>query len=181
MDANIFRRAARIGVITAESGAEKQALLKQFADRRRGEGLRVAGVVELAAPDSHSDCGALDLLDLATGARIAISQNLGPGSTACNLDPGGVAMACAAAQRAIEAGADLVVLSKFGKLEAGNGGLRDAFAAAMAAETPALTTLKPAMRDEWANFAGPLFDELPPQLDALENWWRGLARKRSAA
>ncbi|MDI9850165.1 DUF2478 domain-containing protein [Rhodoblastus sp. 17X3] len=181
MGDNTIRRAARIGVIVAESGAEKQVLLKQFADRRRDEGLRVAGVVELVAPDAHSDCGALDLLDLATGARIAISQNLGPGSTACNLDPGGVAMACAAAQRAIEAGADLVVLSKFGKLEAGNGGLRDAFAAATAAETPALTTLKPAMRDEWAAFAGPLFDELPPQLDALENWWRGLARKRSAA
>jgi len=83
------------------------------------------------------------VLDLATGARIAISQDLGPGSTACNLDPGGVAMACAAAQRAIEQGADLVVLSKFGKLEAGHGGLCDAFAAAMAAETPVLTTLKP--------------------------------------
>jgi hypothetical protein len=128
MGDNTIRRAARIGVIVAESGADKQVLLKQFADRRRGEGLRIAGLVEIAAPDAHSGCGALDLLDLATAARIAISQNLGPGSTACNLDPGGVAMACAAAQRAIEAGADLVVLSKFGKLEAGNGGLRDAFA-----------------------------------------------------
>jgi hypothetical protein len=65
MGSSTIRRAARIGVVVAESGAEKQALLKQFADRRRGEGLRVAGVVEVLAPDAHSDCGALDLLDLA--------------------------------------------------------------------------------------------------------------------
>jgi hypothetical protein len=51
----------------------------------------------------------------------------------------------------------------------------------MAAETPALTTLKPALLDEWADFAGSLFDELPPRLDDLESWWRGLARSRSAA
>ena len=56
-------------------------------------------------------------------------------------------------QRAIEQGADLVVLSKFGKLEAGHGGLCDAFAAAMAAETPVRTTLKPLMRTEWADSA----------------------------
>jgi hypothetical protein len=174
-------RSARIGVIVAEAGAEKQALLLRFVARRRGEGLRVAGVVELAGPDHASACGALDLLDLATGARIPISQDLGPGSTACNLDPGGVAMACAAAQRAIEAGADLVVLSKFGKLEAGHGGLCDAFAAAMEAETPVLTTLKPLMRVDWSAFAGPLSDELAPSLDALETWWSGLAMASAAA
>ena len=174
-------RAARIGAIVSDSGAAKQALLLQFAARRRSEGLRIAGLVEIAAPGQGSECGALDVLDLATGARIAISQDLGPGSTACNLDPGGVAMACAAAQRAIEQGADLVVLSKFGKLEAGHGGLCDAFAAAMAAETPVLTTLKPLMRAEWAHFANSLSDELPPSLDALENWWRGLAQDIAAA
>ena len=102
MGERAIQRSARIGAIVSDSGAGKQALLLQFAARRRSEGLRIAGIVEIAAPDQASECGALDVLDLATGARIPISQDLGPGSTACNLDPGGVAMACAAVQRAIE-------------------------------------------------------------------------------
>jgi nucleoside-triphosphatase THEP1 len=175
MTAPGLARAARIGVIVGDDGAGKQELLLQFVARRRFEGLRVAGVVEVPASAGSCACGAHDALDLATGARFALSQDLGPGSTACNLDPGGVALACAAAQRAIEFGADLVVLSKFGKLEAGHGGLCDAFGAAVAAERPVLTTLKPLMRPDWALFAGPLSDELPPSLDAVEIWWRGLA------
>jgi nucleoside-triphosphatase THEP1 len=169
-----IRRAARIGVIVGDAGAEKQTLLAEFAARRRREGLRVAGVVELIAPSPFSACGALDLLDLATGARFGVTQALGPGSTACNLDPGGVAMACAAVENAIAAGADLVILSKFGKLEASGHGLCDAFAAALSADIPVVTTLKPTMRAEWAQFAGALSDETPNR-EALESWWRSLA------
>ena len=47
-------------------------------------------------------------------------------------------MAAAAVRRDIAAGCDLVVLSKFGKLEAGGGGLRDAFGAAIEAGVPVL-------------------------------------------
>jgi len=172
---------ASIGAIVMETGSERQALLARFADRRRGEGLRVAGVVETPVAGARSACGALDLLDLATGARIGITQELGPGSIACNLDPGGVALACAAVQRSIDAGADFVVLSKFGKLEASCSGLRDAFAAAALAGIPLLTTLKPALRDEWRDFAGSFSVELPPDPDALEMWWRGLTEARAAA
>lgn len=117
---------ARIGAIVGEAGDQKQALLWDFIERRRAEGLRVAGLVERHAQSAPAECGAHDLVDLATGARFAVAQDLGPGSTACNLDPGGVALACAAALRAIAAGADVVVLSKFGKLETERGGLCDA-------------------------------------------------------
>lgn len=113
------------------------------------------------------------MLDLATGERIAISQDLGPGSTACNLDPSGLAAACAAAQRAIGAGADLVVLSKFGKLEAARGGLYDAFLTAIEANLPVLTSVNPALRPEWALFAGDLAEDIDPEMDALETWWTG--------
>lgn len=181
MNAIINRRIVRVGAILSDAGAEKQALLNQFAALRRSEGFCVGGVVEFVDPDSATPCGGLYALDLFDGARIRISQDLGPGSTACNLDPGGVALACAAAQRAVEAGADVLILTKFGKLEADHQGLGDAFAAAIAAEIPVLTTLKPVMRAEWRLFAGELSDELPPDAAAIESWWRGLARGSVAA
>jgi nucleoside-triphosphatase THEP1 len=161
--------------------AEKRSLLEDFVALRRAEGLRVAGIVETPEPGEGGACGALYVVNLATGARIGISQNLGPGSTACNLDPGGVAEACAAAQAAIEAGADVVVLSKFGKLEAGGGGLCDAFFAAAEAGIPVVTTLHPILREDWARFAGDLAEEIAPEAQALDAWWREMTARRQAA
>lgn len=60
-------------------------------------------------------------------------------------------------------------------------GLDAAFATATTAEIPVLTTLKPSMREEWERFAGKLSDALPPEAEALEDWWRGLSRVLAAA
>lgn len=49
--------------------------------------------------------------DIASGETIVISQKLGAGSEACNLHPGGLALACGLVEEAIERGADVVVLS----------------------------------------------------------------------
>ncbi len=171
MSADLEVLAPKIAALSGASGPSNQALLADFVKKRRAEGLRVAGLVEVSEKAESGACGHLSVVDVATGARIAISQDLGPGSTACNLDPGGVAEACAATQRAIEQGADLVVLSKFGKLEAARGGLCDAFAAAIEAELPIVTTVNPVMRQDWTRFAGPLSDDVFASVEALEAWW----------
>ncbi len=168
--------AARIAAIVGVAGSTRQTLLADFVEKRREQGLRVAGIIEVAQDAEGGACGALSVLDLTTGARISISQNLGSGSTACNLDPGGLVEACAAAQRAIAAGADLVVLSKFGKVEAARGGLCDAFGAAIEAELPIVTTVSPVMRGDWARFAGALSADVAASADALEQWWSELPR-----
>lgn len=163
--------AARIGALLGEDGAGKQRLLADFVARRRRDGFKIAGVIETAIKAESDGCGALDLIDLATGARIPITQNLGSGSIACNLDPSGLACACAAALSAIRSGADLVVLSKFGKLEASGGGLCDAFGAALLADIPVLTTVRPVMRDAWREFSGDFAEDLDFDAQALESWW----------
>jgi hypothetical protein len=167
--------------IAAVGGADSsvvQPLLAEFAARRAREGVRVVGVVEEPAPEG-GDC-ALLLRDLATSLRIAISQNLGPGSTACNLDPGGLAAACGLVQAAIAAGADLVILSKFGKVEAERHGLTEAFQAAIAADLPIVTAVAPPLAEAWAAFAGPLSVPVAAEADALEAWWRRQVRARAA-
>jgi len=68
---------------------------------------------------------------------------------ACHLDPGGVLAAGEAVCRDVTAGCDLVVLSKFGKLEAARGGLAGAFAAAFAAHVPVLTSVGAPFRTAW--------------------------------
>ena len=77
----------RIGAIRGASTAEIQKLLARFAERRIQEGLRVAGVIE--EPAGGVDCGvcnSLILRDTAGSTIIPITQNLGPGSSACKLN-----------------------------------------------------------------------------------------------
>jgi nucleoside-triphosphatase THEP1 len=171
---------ASIAAVGGADSAGKRALLGGFIGQRRAEGLRVVGVVETHDPCAGA-CGDMAVTDLATGARIGIAQDLGPGSTACALDPGGVALACAAVQRALRTGADVVVLSKFGKLEAAGGGLRDAFRAALERGVPVLTTLHPVLRADWEKFAGDLAEEIALEPQALEKWWRDLSAAAQAA
>jgi hypothetical protein len=92
-----------------------------------------------------------------------------------------VVAACETVQRDIEAGCDLVVLNKFGKIEAEGGGLAPAFAAAVNARLPVLTSVSPKLAEPWARFAAPLFVVLPPEERLIEAWWREARNHRETA
>lgn len=137
------------------SSTSMQPLLAAIAERLSLRGLRVVGVVE-NPPVGEIPCKSMELRSLEDGQRFSISQDLGPGSTACNLSPEGLALACAAVQNSIAQGADVVVLSKFGKLEAAGEGLVDAFGAAIARGLAVITSVSPTVMAEWQAFAGDL-------------------------
>ena len=119
-----------IAVVQGADGATIQRLLADVLTAP-WRPARVAGVVEVPEGDDAEPCGTDILQNITDGRRYPIFQDLGSGSTACSLDPRGVVDACAAVCRDIAAGCDLVVLSKFGKLEAESGsGLLAAFATA---------------------------------------------------
>jgi hypothetical protein len=152
-----------------------QALLRNFVASVRPM-VRVAGVLEEDPSTVDPAAGEAWLCSLSDARRYPIFQDLGPGSTACSLDADGVVTACEAVRRDIAAGCDLVVLSKFGKLEASRSGLAEAFAAAVAVRAPILTSVAPKFDAEWAAFAAPLFVILPPEEAAIRRWWNGVAR-----
>jgi hypothetical protein len=172
MTAGFDHRRIPIAAVQGASGKVIQRLFGDFATKLTRDGVRIAGVVEIVEPAATGACGKLAVQDLWTGDRIPISQDLGPGSTACNLDPGGLVAACAAVERALTHGVDLVIISKFGKQEAARSGLADAFGAAVVAQTPILTAVNPAVAKAWDAFAGPLAQYLPADLDAVEDWWK---------
>ena len=172
MDVNSSNgRNPRIAALQGATRETIQSVLAEFAARAVRRGLKVAGVIESKGECERGVCGSLMLTDLSSGARISISQDLGPGSVACNLDPGGLAAACAAVERGVLAGADVVVLSKFGKQEVARSGLCDAFRVAIDAGLPILTAVSPSLADPWREFAGPLSVFLAADVEAVEAWW----------
>jgi hypothetical protein len=132
---------------------------------------RIAGVIERGDREA-GDCGSAILHDIGGGRTYRVFQDLGAGSSACALDPGGIVDACAAVCRDIAAGCGLVILSKFGKLEAeSRSGLLAAFGAAMAAGIPVLTTVSSRNQARWNAFAGPYYELIGPSLDEIEAWF----------
>lgn len=164
--------------ILALQGAPRETIqgaLAAFAARRRAEGWRVAGLIEVAAGPDGPGCAGQALLDLATGVLHHIGQDLGRHASACHLDSSGVAAACQSAMNALAEGCDVLVLAKFGKLEAARSGLVDAFGRAMERDVPVLTSVAPSSMASWAAFEGGLARLAAPDADIIDAWWRALA------
>lgn len=161
---------ARIACVVDAPGAAVQALFAEAVAGWRESGVKVVGVIAEAYGLPDRSCGAGFLRDIASGQPFAIYLQAPPDHTSCHLDAAGVDAACAAVRRQIP-GSDLVVLSKFGKLEAVGSGLADAFHAAIAAGKPTLTSVSDRHRDAWqATMPGAI--SLPADRAAIRSWWR---------
>lgn len=131
----------RIAAIAADDDrVDAQALLAAAAEAAHAMGIKVAGVIAEHHGLPDRSCAAGILRDIASGHRHTIYLPTAPAGTSCHLDSSGVEAACAEVLDLIP-GADLVILSKFGKLEAAGSGLFRAFEAAIAAGTPLLTSV----------------------------------------
>jgi hypothetical protein len=167
-------RHGRIARIRASRSAVAQALLKEAVALWQSAGLTVAGLIEETHGLPDRICNAGVLRDVVTGEAYSIYlDELAPGKI-CHIDASGASRACAAIRARIEQ-CDLVVLSKFGKLEAAQGGLFPAFAAAMAARTPVLTTVSAKHLSSFDAFA-PDAAVLTAEFATLEAWRKAVER-----
>ena len=158
-----------IGVVRGASNLEIQAIFRALADKWRPD-VRLAGLVaeNHGLVDRH--CQAGYLRNLTTGARFSIFHDLGPGAAMCHLDGTGAVAAAASVQSDIAAGCDLVLLNKFGKLEAAGDGLANAFRAVITSGLPLLTSVSPAHDNAWRRFLDQEFAVLPADPAAIDLW-----------
>ncbi|MEO9191315.1 MAG: DUF2478 domain-containing protein [Acetobacteraceae bacterium] len=162
----------RIATVVGADGATIQALFAAAVADWRASGANIVGVIAEAHNLPDRTCSAGTLRDVVSGESYSMFLETVPSNTSCHLDAGGVEAACAAILDQVPA-SDLVVLSKFGKLEAARGGLAAAFEAAIAAGKPVLTTVSEKHRDAWGALA-PDAIRLPADEAAIQAWWRAL-------
>lgn len=159
----------KIAMVQGAPSSVIQDMFRELAERWRST-MRVAGMIEEPHGLPDRKCHAGYLRSITDGTRYPIFQDLGPDADACHLDGAGAATATEAVERDIASGCDLVILSKFGKLEASRDGLVTAFTAAMEADVPILTSVSPAFEQAWGAFAAPLFCVLPAERAEIETW-----------
>jgi hypothetical protein len=153
---------------------DPDALLLAFCADLRRDGYRPVGLVQ----DGHCRGGDSDLsaLLLHTNERIKLVQDLGSCSEGCRLDVGQLLTAGSRVATAIDHGADLVVINRFGRMEREGKGLSFLIDAAIGADIPVITAVPEARFADWVKFSGGMSIKLACNSEALMRWWAGLSR-----
>jgi len=164
---------ATIAAITGGDSFEVQELLRGIVADWRAAGIEAVGLIAEGHGLPDRACGAGFMRDVVSGERFSIYRDTAPADTSCHLDAAGVDAACRRLLPQI-ASCDLVVLSKFGKLEAGGAGLAPAFQAARLARKPMLTSVSARQQEAWRAFA-PDAVALDANAAALRAWLPDIA------
>ncbi|MGH1415150.1 MAG: DUF2478 domain-containing protein [Pelagimonas sp.] len=166
-----------IAYLKSEIGVDVNAVLADLAARLLADGLKVVGTTQTntARVDTHK-CD-MDVRVLPDGDIIRISQNLGPNSRGCQLDPDALEHAVAATLSRLE-GADILIVNKFGKHEADGRGFREVIAAAIEQGITVLVGTNGLNLQAFLDFTGGAASQLPADLDQLGDWVH--ARRKAA-
>jgi Protein of unknown function (DUF2478) len=104
--------------------------------------------------------------------------------TGCRLDPDRLAGLATRLAAAIEAGADLVIINRFGRSEAAGKGLIELIPQALDADIPVLIAVPEQRFAAWIRFSEGMNVRLACRREALDRWWQavtGPSRPRSGA
>src|SRR5580704_14978206 len=140
-------------------------LISGFAADLRRSGRRPVGVVQLGR-SCRAENPQLGVVMLPDGEVVRLA------GLACRL------------AAAIEDGADLVIISRFGRSEAEGKGLIDLIPQALAADIPVLIAVPEQRFAAWIRFSEGMNVRLACRRDMLDRWWlsvTGLARRRGGS
>lgn len=161
------------GVVLYPPNSLKSRMLLAFARELQARGWRVGGVVIETLYDSDGQKTGLDLVDLASDHRLPYARAYTRGIAIGRwvLDPATLVEGDRLIHQAAEAGAELVIVDKFGPLEARGEGFASGLRAALASGQPLLVASRGEFLDGWDVFAGRPSAVLRPEAKELWRWW----------
>lgn len=162
----------------APGRGDTDLVLQKLAADLAARGFRCCGTVQINSDRADAGPCDMDVQVLPNGPVLRISQDLGPSARGCRLDPAMLEAAVGLVTARLAAGADLLIINKFGKHEAEGRGFRDTIAEAVAMDVPVLVGLNALNRGAFEAFADGLAIQLPPERDALAAWAEEMARAR---
>ncbi|WP_193141258.1 MULTISPECIES: DUF2478 domain-containing protein [unclassified Meridianimarinicoccus] len=163
----------KIAYISSADRGGTDRLLEQFSVHLQAQGARLCGIVQ-----TNTDCGPgpcdMDVRVLPDGPIIRISQSLGPQARGCRLDTSALEHSVAATENSFDAGADLLILNKFGKHEADGRGFRTMIARAISEDVPVLLAVNGLNLPAFEAFTDGMARRVDADLEALTVWFESL-------
>jgi hypothetical protein len=164
-----------VAAVVYDAGDDPDGLLIDFVDDLRRAGLRPVGVVQ-AGRSCRAESPRLGVVVLPGGDTVCLVADPGACDAGCRLDAGRLADLARRLAAAIQEGADLVIINRFGSSEAKGGGLIDLIVQALDADMPVLIAVPERRFPDWIRFSGGMNVRLACRRDALDRWWRSVAQ-----
>lgn len=158
-----------LGYVSLSGRGRTDACLAAAADRLTAEGVALAGCVPCGPADCDAHPCDMDLRVLPAGPELRISQTLGTEARGCRLDGAVVEQAAVLTANRLD-GAALLILNKFGKLEAAGRGFVPVIAEALDRGLPVVVGVNVQNLPAFLDFAGGMAQELPPDAGAVTDW-----------
>jgi nucleoside-triphosphatase THEP1 len=155
-------------------------LLRAFADDLQRTGCRVVGLLQ-EGRNAGIAPGRLRAVVLPTRATVALRHDCEAAPVDCHLDAGQVVEVRRAIAVAIDAGADLVIINRFGKLEAAGAGFVEEIERAVAADVPVLIAVPHWRFRTWTRFCAGMAVKLACAREPIDTWWRAASRRSNSA
>ncbi|MDR3468704.1 MAG: DUF2478 domain-containing protein [Xanthobacteraceae bacterium] len=158
-------------------GPEEQpdALLNAFAADLTGRGVRVVGLIQGGHRVGRAP--QLSAVLVHSGEDVELFQDLGAYAEGCRLDIQALTRAGQEIAAAIDRGADLLVINRFGKQEREGKGLLYLIDRALSADIPVLVAVPDYCFDTWLKFAEGMSVKIPATRGGLEAWWRTVSQR----
>jgi hypothetical protein len=175
-EVRLVRFDAQCDVAAVVYGADDDpdGVLIDFAGDLRRSGLRAVGVVQ-AGRSCQAESPRLGVVMLPGGETVCLVSDPGACGTGCRLDAGRLTELAKRLAAAMQDGADLIVINRFGRAEAEGGGLSDLIAQALDADIPVLIAVPERRFPDWIRFSGGMNVRLCCRREALDRWWRSVA------
>jgi hypothetical protein len=164
-----------VAAIVYGSADNPDRVLTEFAADLQMSGARVAGLIQHARDRELRSAAGLSALLLPSGREIVVPHRHDPVTNACCLEPRGLARVAAALASAIGAGADLLVINRYGTLERDGGGLLRAIGLALEADIPILIAVPEGNFRAWTTYSAGMSVKLACQRQDLAAWRRSVA------
>lgn len=170
----MFDSQCDLAALVYEHDQDPDQILRAFAADLNSGGYRALGLIQFGR--RCLDAGLCATM-VHTGERLRLFHDLGTGSTACRLDVDQLLDAGERIARAIDQGADVLIINRFGKQESAGKGLCYLIERALGADIPVVIAVSGRYFPDWIKFADGMSVRLPCDRRALDAWWRDVSTR----
>jgi hypothetical protein len=163
-----------LAAIVYGANDDPDGLISGFVADLRRSGRRPVGVVQLGR-SCRSENPKLGVVMLPDGEVVGLASHDEPHATGCRLDHDRLASLSVRLASAIEDGADLVIINRFGRSEAEGKGLIDLVPQALDADIPVLIAVPEQRFAAWIRFSEGMNVRLACRRESLDQWWLAVA------
>jgi nucleoside-triphosphatase THEP1 len=169
----MFDAQCDLAALVYDADQDPDAVLREFAADLNARGVRTVGMVQAGQCADSS----LSAVLVHTGEKLLLAQDFDPAARGCRLDLGRLQNTAARVANALESGADLLIINRFGKRESAGQGLAYLIERALDADIPVVIAVSAHRFADWIKFAGGMSVKLRCDRHALDAWWHGVSTR----